>query len=80
MANGFSVRAMMRVIAITDLPEDPKGGKRIVLQPIADTEGTYKEWSKYTPSGEVRLDITNPPAAGGFESGKLYQVDFTPAE
>lgn len=82
MANGFNVRAMMRVVAINPIPENevPGGGTRVVLHPVADTEGKYKDWSKYTPSGECRLDITNPSAAGAFESGKLYQVDFTPAD
>lgn len=35
---------------------------------------------KYTPSGSIRMSITNPDAMALFEVGKLYYIDFTPAE
>lgn len=39
-----------------------------------------KQWSQYTPSGELRLVITNPEAHEQFKIGKAYFVDFTPAD
>lgn len=33
-----------------------------------------------TPSGELRMTITNPAAAMRFEVGRTYYLDFTPAE
>ena len=39
-----------------------------------------ESWSKYTPSGEISMTITNPAAIDRFELGKQYYVDFVPAE
>lgn len=39
-----------------------------------------KDWAKYTPSGDIVMMITNPPASEMFELGKHFYVDFTPAE
>lgn len=36
-------------------------------------------YHKYTPSGEIKIQIDNPPAAEIFELGKEFYVDFTPA-
>ena len=44
-----------------------------------DGGGDNKSWSKYTPSGEIRMFITNPDAIEQFEVGKSYFVNFTPA-
>lgn len=35
-------------------------------------------WSKYTPSGELRMSITNPEALAAFEVGVDYYLDITP--
>jgi hypothetical protein len=57
---------------------------QVTLQPVyADSDGDEKanaEWSKWTPSGELRLVITNPAAYGQFKIGKAYYVDLTSAE
>lgn len=39
-----------------------------------------ESWSKATPSGQIKMAITNPDAANAFELGKFYFVDFTPAD
>lgn len=54
----------------------------VTLQPVfATADGdANKSWSQYTPSGELRLVITNPAASDAFEVGKAYFVDFTPAD
>lgn len=50
------------------------------LQPVYGDCPENKEWSRWTPSGEVTMQITNPAAVGRFELGKAYWVDFTPVE
>ena len=35
-------------------------------------------WSKWTPSGEIKMTITNPAAIDKFELGRSYFVDFIP--
>lgn len=54
----------------------------VTLQPVfgGDDDEANREWSKWTPSGEIRLTITNPEAHKQFLLGKTYFVDFTPAE
>lgn len=38
-----------------------------------------KSFSMYTPSGEIRLHITNPNTIGFFQAGKEYLVEFREA-
>lgn len=54
----------------------------VTLQPVFGGKDDHAnaEWSKWTPSGEVKMSITNPEAFKQFEIGKAYFVDFTPAE
>lgn len=42
-----------------------------------DTGNDNIDWSKFTPSGLLSMNITNPPAADKFEIGKDYYLDFT---
>ena len=37
-------------------------------------------WSKYTPSGLLKISITNPEAVGAIELGREYWIDLTPVE
>lgn len=41
-----------------------------------------KPWSKFTPSGSFRVQITNPDAMGKFRPGKQYllHVEEAPVE
>ncbi len=39
-----------------------------------------EDWSKYTPSGEITMMVTNPAASDMFVLGESYYVDFTPVE
>ena len=50
----------------------------IKLAPVYDDDN--KDWSKYTPQGEITMGITNPGAIAAFELGKKYYIDFTPAD
>lgn len=79
----MKVRAKMKAYAVQPLhsgnPDDVMS--EIRLMPVYDDGNPEnKTWSKYTPSGEVRLFITNPDAIAAFDPGKSYFVDFTPAD
>ena len=37
------------------------------------------DWSKYTPSGDLQITITNPAAIEQFEVGEVYELTFTKA-
>jgi hypothetical protein len=46
---------------------------------VSDGE-VNKEWSKFTPSGNMEMVITNPDAFDQFEQGKEYFLDISKAE
>lgn len=50
----------------------------VKLSPVYDDEN--KDWSKWTPQGEISMMITNPTAIAAFFLGAKYFVDFTPTE
>lgn len=37
-----------------------------------------EQWSKYTPSGDISITITNPEAIEKFKLGEEYAVTFSP--
>lgn len=45
-----------------------------------DGKGGNEDWSKYTPSGDISMMITNAAASDFFELGKRVYVDFTAVE
>jgi hypothetical protein len=50
----------------------------VALYAVADVDGTNKTWAKATPSGQLLMQIDNPPAAEQFKVGQDYFIDFTP--
>jgi len=54
----------------------PADTSEVKLQAVAGPENA--PWSKYTPSGELRMQITNPEALSAFEVGVEYFIDITP--
>jgi hypothetical protein len=72
---------------VTDIQLPPTPGSEpyavVFMQPVFGTYGDGKvneSWSKYTPSGQLQMSITNPAAIDKFEKGKAYYIDFTPVE
>jgi hypothetical protein len=43
-----------------------------------DGKSDNAEWSKWTPSGELRMFVTNPAAIDAFDVGKSYYLELTP--
>lgn len=52
----------------------------IELAPVYADGGENEDWSRYTPSGKIEMNVTNPAAIDKLELGKAYFVDFTPAD
>ncbi len=60
-------------------------GEEVTFVPVCGKQGTDNvdednTYSKYTPSGEIKLMITNPELLGKFipDHKSCYYVDFTP--
>lgn len=49
------------------------------LSPVISDSPENKSFSKYTPSGAIKLHITNPDAVGFFEPAEEYFVQFSKA-
>lgn len=77
----MSVRAKFRVMGINHVytGAQDKQPVDIRLAPVWEQDGVNRKWSQATPSGEIKMLITNPEAADQFELGREYFVDFTPA-
>lgn len=75
----MSVVAKMRVVGRKEFTGVSKGEGitqvNITLQAIYD-EGANSQWSKWTPTGEVQMTITNPDAYNQFVLGKAYLLTF----
>ena len=69
-----SVKAKFTVQSVTDFGN----GQKNVSFRAAMSDGNT-DWSKYTPSGQMEMTITNPPAAAFFEPGESYFLSFTKA-
>jgi hypothetical protein len=52
----------------------------VILTPVTNsaTEENLTFW-KYTPAGNITLEITNPAASSQFAVGTDYYVEFTAA-
>lgn len=46
----------------------------------ADDVDEDNTFSKYTPSADFRMTVTNPALLGQFKPGQKFYVDMTPAE
>jgi len=68
-----SLRAKFKVGSVTDFANN---NFEIKMTVVVNDCPENKEWSMYTPSGDARLHITNPAAAGFFKPGKNYIATF----
>lgn len=86
----MSFRAKCRITgvhAMNSLHKDPEGKTpvttmEVTLQPVFGDgdDDANKQWSKWTPSGELRLSITNPAIFPELVNGRTFFVDFTPTD
>ena len=76
----MAVRAKFYVTSIELFSEPRDTGKVSLSAVITDRSETNKSWSKWTPSGNLTMHITNPDAFKEFQLGKTYYIDFSEAE
>lgn len=77
-----TLRCKMRVNTVTqNLNETGEvENETVQLQAVYGREGTKnQEWSKYTPSAQFSITISNPSAFNKLSKGRFFFVDFTPA-
>jgi len=51
----------------------------VKMRPVTNGSPEDNTYSKWTPSGEISLYITNPDIFPQLEVGKIFYVDFTEA-
>lgn len=71
-------RAKLKVISITNYGESEKVDLAAVYDSFDKKEDN--SYSKYTPSANCSLTVTNPHLLGKFTPGQKYYIDFTLAE
>ncbi|WP_213238983.1 hypothetical protein [Citrobacter braakii] len=54
--------------------------RTIHMSPVTADTTENKEWSKYTPFGQLQMLVSNPAAFEQFEEGKEYYIDIQAAE
>ena len=78
----MNVRAKFFVTSVNHV--GTPGSDPYAIVSLAPVFGGYGDgqvnetWAKYTPSGEIKMTITNPEAIAAFDVGRAYFVDFTP--
>lgn len=70
------VRAKMQCEWITVRSD----GGVVHLSPVADGSPENAEFYRWTPGGQVDLQIVSEPTLRAFIPGRTYYVDFTPSE
>lgn len=70
-----TMRAKFWVESVTKF----KDGERLNLCVVTYDTDENKSFSKYTPTGNITLSITNENLFGKFEPGDEFYIDFTKA-
>lgn len=65
---GTVVQEKLEFFAVTDKPFDAGG---------TSEDNSFSRW---TPTGELKMTVTNPELFGKFAVGEKYYLDFTKAE
>lgn len=78
----MNVQARFKCTNIRHIPSSTVGETLAEVSFMAAyNQGKGNEsWSKWTPSGDIKMMITNPSAIEAFEMGKEYLLTFAPAE
>lgn len=82
----MTVQAMFYVKEKREMATGGNDPDRVVEVTLGAAFGTYlkglpeaeanKEWSKFTPTGELKMTITNPAAFDQFDIGGVYRLTF----
>ncbi|QMR77927.1 hypothetical protein [Enterobacter sp. RHBSTW-00175] len=74
----MTVRAKFQCNSINKSPDNSSAVVNLMAITTGSTEN--EAWSKYTPSGQLQMVISNPAAFEQFEQGKEYFIDIQPAQ
>lgn len=81
-----TMRAKFVVGEVSDVRTEHGGtSQKVSMRPVTTSsygdngENEDNTFARYTPSGEIRLQITNPDLNGKINPGEVYYIDFTPA-
>ncbi|EPU6896136.1 hypothetical protein ACLZTU_23450 [Raoultella ornithinolytica] len=70
----MSVRAKFQCNSINKSPDNTSAVVNLIAVTTGSTEN--ESWSKYTPSGQLQMVISNSAAFEQFEQGKEYFIDI----
>jgi hypothetical protein len=71
-----TVLAKFKVGSVTDYGNNNHG---VNMSPVTSGSKENESFSMYTPSGEIKMHISNPDCIGFFEAGSEYFVEFRKA-
>lgn len=66
------VKAKVRCISV----KTTENYSTVELTPVYGTGEENKSWSKWTPSGKIELNITNPDAVSYLKVGSEFYLTF----
>jgi hypothetical protein len=72
----IGVRAKFKVQSV----EDFGPSRKVKLAAVSGDSAENASWSKWTPSGNLEMLITNPAAYQQFVPGASFYLDFSAAE
>ena len=70
------VRAKFKVESVTNY----ENGASILMTPVISGNDENKSFYRYTPGGELKLQVVNTEVAKQLQPGKEYYIDISPAE
>lgn len=74
---------MLRAKFKVDGVKKEDNGRSLQLSACVDESGDNQDWSKWTPSGQLQMFISNEnafPKIDALKPGDLFYVDLTPLE
>lgn len=72
----MNMRAKFKIEHITKF----EYGEELFMTPVTNGSPEDNTYSKYTPSGSLKIMITNPSLIGQYKPGQKLYMDFTNAE
>lgn len=79
-----TMRAKLKVVKVAQTSYNQDGSisqEELTFNAVTGPDGSAnREWSKWTPSGNFQLTVSNPELFGKIRAGQEYYVDFTLAE
>ena len=61
-------------------PAEETSAVDVELRAVYGDGEQNKEWSRWTPSGGLQMQVTNPACFDAFKEGAEYYIDISPAE